>query len=509
LGYILTLSKSSPLLMEESWPLLFRQLIKEDTAGTIFLYEKVNRYSLVRTSSDKAETVADLFPTWLSKIAFDPHGLIMKHAVDVAVMLDTLAHDPRLDLTHLIPLFLLQLVILKDEVVKDTAIDMFAQLITQLDRSESKSFMGARYLILELLTSTEAKWPGIFQIVLDNIFSRAIAMHIADSEGAVNVEKILGNLALLFEHDSTAPNEPTAGFQAFHSYMTTHWRQVTLLFLNHPSMECRAVGYRVLTNSKFWLPITNKDDLQTIAKLFVDAWFRNLKGRYVQCGQPQEEKDINAIQQEKISLLNRMQATGAQVDAYKQQTRQPNSFIMTKPPQFVTSINCLSQEEVENQGFLTIRDKIYVDNIERTASLFYFSKYLPTTTCDGFMQVVVHILSYLCRKWEPNSIPLDTYDDVLPHNIPYQCDITIGSAFKDHPVLFLIFEKYTNAIRESANEQLLHQFPTNEIVRSILIYLIVFWYMREVVTIPTTLRFATQLEETTRLLLLLEPVSTI
>lgn len=112
------------------------------------------------------------------------------------------------------------------------------------------------------------------------------------------------------------------------------------------------------------------------------------------------------------------------------------------------------------------------------------------------------MLSRLTSIWSPNTVPLDSYDDALPRNIPFQCDIDIGNAFKDHPVLFLIFEKYT-----SVQNQHYSSSAANEIVRSILVYFIVFWHMKEVVNSPTALRFATQLEETTRLILLLKPVS--
>lgn len=78
-------------------------------------------------------------------------------------------------------------------------------------------------------------------------------------------------------------------------------------------------------------------------------------------------------------------------------------------------------------------------------------------------------------------------------------DITIGSAFKDHPALFPIFEKCIQVVKPAT---------TNDIIRSILVYFIVFWNMKEVVTVPTTLTYATQLEETIRLVLLLKPVRT-
>lgn len=47
--------------------------------------------------------MVDIFPVWLSQVAFSSSGLVMKHALDVAVMLDTIAHDERLDMKALIP----------------------------------------------------------------------------------------------------------------------------------------------------------------------------------------------------------------------------------------------------------------------------------------------------------------------------------------------------------------------------------------------------------------------
>ncbi len=77
-------------------------------------------------------------------------------------------------------------------------------------------------------------------------------------------------------------------------------------------------------------------------------------------------------------------------------------------------------------------------------------------------------------------------------------DIVIGNAFKDHPALFLIFEKCIEVVQ-----------PTmiNDMIRSILVYFIVFWNMKEVINVPTTLTYATQLEETIRMTLLLKPVT--
>ncbi|KAK4514590.1 uncharacterized protein ATC70_002189 [Mucor velutinosus] len=583
LGYLLSLPKISPALFQESWSIVFKRLLENDNAGTVFLYEKTTKSSLVKTS-EGVQDLASVFPRWLTTIAFDSKGPIMKHAMDVAIMLDTLAHDTRLNLTYLIPtgdksiidtlkpsfeqldlmptsidlvqwtisivssssskqqrgvddlkipLFLLQLVILKDGESKEMAVDMFVQLITRLDRpTDPNSSLGARYLALNLVSSAESKWPGIFQLVLENIFSKAIAMHIADSEGSVNIEKILANLAMLFEPPDNSSPQQQPGFHAFQAYLTSHWRQVLLLFLNHPSMECRAMGYRVLTNSHFWENSAHVEgcDPQTIAKLLMDAWFRHIKGRYLRFGQAEEisvvdeqqrliahccqqpdiaktmltfaidgilggaleifpSVDVNALQQEKLSLFDKVR----QEEKEKFMPQEAHQF--RKPPQFVTTIEFLTEEEFD------VRDSIYIENIQRTAALFFQFSELPNISTEQFQDVSSHALSRLTSIWLPNTVPLDSYDDVLPKNIPYQCDINIGNAFKDHPVLFLIFEKYT-----SGQNQHYSSSAANDIVRSILVYFIVFWHMKEVVNIPTALRFATQLEETTRLILLLKPV---
>jgi hypothetical protein len=129
------------------------------------------------------------------------------------------------------------------------------------------------------------------RLVLEKIFSRALPMHIADNEGSVNVEKILGNLAMLFEPVEDIPQQQQPGFHAFQSYLTGHWSQVLVLFLNHPSMECRAMGYRVLTHSRFWEHASTKTkgcDPYQISNVLIDAWFRHIKGRYLRYGQEEE-----------------------------------------------------------------------------------------------------------------------------------------------------------------------------------------------------------------------------
>lgn len=92
---------------------------------------------------------------------------------------------------------------------------------------------------------------------------------------------------------------------------------------------------------------------------------------------------------------------------------------------------------------------------------------------------------------------LETYDQALPHQIPYAHDITNGGAFKDHPVLFLILDNCLAIDRE----------PFMPLVRSVFIYFITFWNMDEVASKPSALYFATQLEETLHLLRWMEWVN--
>lgn len=48
-------------------------------------------------------TVSKMFPAWLYGVEFDRSGVVMKHALDIAIILDTMAHNPRLGLEHLMP----------------------------------------------------------------------------------------------------------------------------------------------------------------------------------------------------------------------------------------------------------------------------------------------------------------------------------------------------------------------------------------------------------------------
>lgn len=129
----------------------------------------------------------------------------------------------------------------------------------------------------------------------------------------MNVQKILANITLLFEdcYQDEEKSSVRPGFSAFQLYIMQHWRQVLLLFVNHPSMECRALGYRMLTVSKLWeydkvAEASDYIDPNVLAKLFTDAWFRHMKSRYLYF-----EKETEA------SVLDEFEDLSKSIRAYK------------------------------------------------------------------------------------------------------------------------------------------------------------------------------------------------
>jgi hypothetical protein len=62
----------------------------------------VHQFTRDIVDSDEPVVLVDIFPKWLSQVAFSPSGLVMKHALDVAVMLDTIANDEQLDMKELV-----------------------------------------------------------------------------------------------------------------------------------------------------------------------------------------------------------------------------------------------------------------------------------------------------------------------------------------------------------------------------------------------------------------------
>lgn len=113
------------------WPKLFRTLYHDNMMEQILILEKTHKFSLHKCNSkwvspanpltrwqtdclqciiftcvigrDEPVTLVDIFPRWLSQVAFTPGGLVMKHALDVAIMLDIVAHNERLNMKELIP----------------------------------------------------------------------------------------------------------------------------------------------------------------------------------------------------------------------------------------------------------------------------------------------------------------------------------------------------------------------------------------------------------------------
>ncbi|CDS02907.1 hypothetical protein LRAMOSA00309 [Lichtheimia ramosa] len=595
LSYMLGLPKISADLTNACWGAIARKLLNDDVLGNIFVFEREENKSLVRTTEGDVNTVSKMFPAWLYGVEFDRSGVVMKHALDIAIILDTMAHNPRLGLEHLmpssgqtsvidslrptfeqlnlepasidivdwvvsilnsesgqrqkeglkIPLFLLQLIILKNN-EPSAAIDTLVQLVTSIVRTPDDNSVSngyARYIILSLVEAASEKWPDIFQSTLGSIFSKAIATHIANSAGAVNVQKILANITLLFEdcYQDEEKSSVRPGFSAFQLYIMQHWRQVLLLFVNHPSMECRALGYRMLTVSKLWeydkvAEASDYIDPNVLAKLFTDAWFRHMKSRYLYFEKETEASvldefedliihccqnmklakaihtsfldailggaleifppvDLKALQEEKKNLLEKMDATNfhsnsdtPNVVSSLSVVQGPTPSNQSRPPQFLVTPKFLQNE-------LEIQDKTYIDNVERTARLFYNFKDVISSE-DQVRSIILHILSHMSSKWPSSTATWQAYDDALPRNIPSPRDIAIGNAFKDYPVLFLILDKCSSAV----------QHPVDDTLRSVLVYFIAFWHMSQVAQAPTALKFATQLEETIRLIMLLEQI---
>ncbi|KAI9276960.1 hypothetical protein BDA99DRAFT_494530 [Phascolomyces articulosus] len=585
LGYLLSLPRIAPGVVSECWKDIFKRLYENNGLGNMFLHERDTKQSLVRTVSGDIVSVAGVFSTWLYTVAFDKNGLIMKHALDIAIALDAMAYDRRLGLHYLIPsgdrsiidtlkpsfdqldlepasvdlvdwilpiiasktskrgpddlkipLFLLQMTALRSN-TSDIAINMFVALITRLDRETTSNQLqadaGSRYLILNLVAAAEEKWPGIFETILEQVFSKAIAMHIASAGGSINVEKILTNLSMLFEEAPERNYNNRPGFDAFKRYMKLRWRQVLLLFVNHPSMECRALGYRLLSRSHFWEnsgetgSAAKNVDPMMISKLLMDAWFRHMKSRYTFFKENEEESvlnelenlitcccqnlslakaifnaaidgitggalelfpsvDLEALRQEKTDLISKVRDANISNDNSSQGSISSLSYPnQRRPPQFLQVYSQLDH-------MLELQDKVYIDNIERSANLFYRFQEQQHYSQEHKSAINFHILSHLSVKWPSVTAPTEAYDEALPKNIPCARDIAIGNAFKDHPVLFLIVEKC------SANSR----FPLDDLLRSVLVYFIVFWHMEQVAQASTCLKFATQLEETARLIIL-------
>lgn len=76
--------------------------------------------------------------------------------------------------------------------------------------------------------------------------------------------------------------------------------------------------------------------------------------------------DVISLQQEKLSLFEKVQQNTGEISTL------PKNYNYKKPPQFITSIEFMHDEEFD------IRDKIYADNIQRTAAIFSYFDYIST-----------------------------------------------------------------------------------------------------------------------------------
>lgn len=166
--------------------------------------------------------VNDVFDLWLSKVAFVPDGVVMKHALDIAVVVDTVVYDHRLNLQHIlpvngasimdsflptltnsgisppsidlvdewilpildpalhqnqakspreayqlkIPVFFLKLALLKDDTIQ-TALDLLIKMMSHLPVTTINtldiSTNTNRYLLLTMIETAESKWPAFFR----------------------------------------------------------------------------------------------------------------------------------------------------------------------------------------------------------------------------------------------------------------------------------------------------------------------------------------------------------
>lgn len=163
-----------------------------------------------------------MFALWLSKVAFVPDGVVMKHALDIAVIVDTVVYDHRLNLQHLlpangtsimdsflpsltnsgisppsidlvdewilpildldlhknqaksprevyqlkIPVFFLKLALLKDDTLQ-TALDLLIKLMSHLPVTTINTLDTTtttnRYLLLTMIETAETKWPSFYR----------------------------------------------------------------------------------------------------------------------------------------------------------------------------------------------------------------------------------------------------------------------------------------------------------------------------------------------------------
>ncbi|KAJ2955938.1 hypothetical protein NQZ79_g8145 [Umbelopsis isabellina] len=327
-SYILSLIHISPQFTNAIWAKVFGLLYNDKCMGSIFLFEKEYNFSLHRDVLNANYVyMVDIFPLWLSQVAFNPSGLVMKHALDVAVMLDTIAHDERLDMKALIPnqensivtamqasftvpdlepasvdlidwtitllkdnmnranevdmqipMFLLQLRGLQSKV---SAEELLSHLLFRLDRSsDADSNASKRYLIFHLISRFDEKE------VLNKIFSKleSVISKLTDERNpdALIIGRVLGSCSVIAEpcQDDVLFHISKATLTSLQTYLAAEWKTVMSLFINHPSMICRTSGYEVLRYSRFWERTKEPNCVQEIVEKMTQTWFRQLSERF-------------------------------------------------------------------------------------------------------------------------------------------------------------------------------------------------------------------------------------
>lgn len=60
-------------------------------------------------------------------------------------------------------------------------------------------------------------------------------------------------------------------------------------------MECRTLGYKVLLLSELW-NYDNRGDPAAVSKLMMNAWFRQMKARYLLFSQEDEKSVLDELE---------------------------------------------------------------------------------------------------------------------------------------------------------------------------------------------------------------------
>ncbi|ORX61582.1 hypothetical protein DM01DRAFT_1125400 [Hesseltinella vesiculosa] len=545
--YMMAMTHWFPPTVNVCWQGIVKKLFHDHRLSSIINFERQTGFSLMWAADGQLVGISNLLDEWLRSTVFALESPFLAHTIDLAILLDMVMFDDpnssalaqswldkamvhieksqpasitlvedwitpicnnsvlmastRLDL----PKNILQHVVHLGGAA-DPAVALFIKLISCLDYTRKDDQVYS--LLEQVLATAQSHWPHFLDITLEQAFSKAMSMNISsDSDASLVVERILGNVARLFD-----ANDHRQGSENFSVYMSTHWSQVMLLFLNHPSSECRGVGYQLLANSCFWQQPTVLPPKEILCKVLIDNWFRLLRNRYLSNNHDiQHDSAITQLRHLVINCLMfetlKSQIVSALLDGIlngslekipRANITNDTSMLLERASQMsLSGLSVLSSVEEDMPRYIPhlqvlgsdikAQDKIYMDNIQLTIGIF------KSALEAGIGQ---HLLGQLARRLPTtDQTSIQVYDQALPQHIPYPHDINNGCAFKDHPALFALMD----VCSPLAPDQCL------AIIRSVLIYFIAFWNMDSVVASPTALAFATQLQETCLLWLWMRP----